>query len=312
MSVATRHQHDQDRAGAVAWTRELLYDPDSVAVLDSETTGMDPAAEFCELAVVDGNGYVLFDSLVQPDVPVCAQAREVHGITDEDLADAPKFPELWPEFREALTGRQVVAYNAQFDRKVFDHVLKRHNLQPASVPPWQCAMLQYAKYRGEWNEEKGDYRWPKLEGGDHTALGDARATLGVMREMAGSIDPESRRAAQKSVRGFLGRLEGRGAGELASEEQIEALEALAVRTWGDAGPGVVEEDAGKSIYAFTVAEASAWTSWFERAQPLTENQLQRLIIEGVKEQIGRPLHTLTAGEAGEWLVRFAKQEEASA
>jgi DNA polymerase-3 subunit epsilon len=32
---------------------------------------------------------------------------------------------------------------------------------------------------------RGGFRWQKLPGGDHSAIGDARATLAVIRRMAG-------------------------------------------------------------------------------------------------------------------------------
>ena len=47
-------------------------------------------------------------------------------------------------------------------------------------------MLEYAKFVGEWNNYHGNYRWQKLEGGDHSAAGDCLATLEVIRTMAGA------------------------------------------------------------------------------------------------------------------------------
>ncbi len=40
------------------------------------------------------------------------------------------------------------------------------------------------KYMGEWNYYHQSYKWPKLQGGDHTAVGDCQATLRVINEMA--------------------------------------------------------------------------------------------------------------------------------
>ncbi len=47
-----------------------------------------------------------------------------------------------------------------------------------------CAMVAYAQYVGEMNHKGTGYKWHKLRGGDHTALGDCRATLGLIRRMA--------------------------------------------------------------------------------------------------------------------------------
>jgi hypothetical protein len=51
------------------------------------------------------------------------------------------------------------------------------------LPPWECAMRAFAAYVGE-RSKRGGYRNQKLVGGDHTALGDARATLRLIEQMA--------------------------------------------------------------------------------------------------------------------------------
>jgi DNA polymerase-3 subunit epsilon len=45
-------------------------------------------------------------------------------------------------------------------------------------------MHWYAQFVGDWNEYHGNYKWQRLPGGDHSALGDCRATLAVLKEMA--------------------------------------------------------------------------------------------------------------------------------
>ena len=45
-------------------------------------------------------------------------------------------------------------------------------------------MIMYARFIGEWASWKDDYKWQKLPGGDHTALGDCIATLNIIKEMA--------------------------------------------------------------------------------------------------------------------------------
>jgi DNA polymerase III subunit epsilon len=45
-------------------------------------------------------------------------------------------------------------------------------------------MRRYAAYVGEPSKRGGGYRSQKLTGGDHSALGDALATLRLIEEMA--------------------------------------------------------------------------------------------------------------------------------
>ena len=39
-------------------------------------------------------------------------------------------------------------------------------------------------YAGQWDDYYQNYRWQRLPEGDHSALGDCRATLEVIRRMA--------------------------------------------------------------------------------------------------------------------------------
>jgi len=172
----------EDRRAAAEWARGLLAEPEKLAILDSETTGL-YGAEFVEVAVVDGNGEVLFESRVKPSVPVEDGARAVHGISDEDLAGAPTFARVWPRLRQALIGRRLVIYNAAFDGPILADSCRKAGAKETIAR--ECAMERWAEWVGEWSEWHGSYRWQKLPGGNHTALGDARATLAVLREMAG-------------------------------------------------------------------------------------------------------------------------------
>jgi len=51
----------------------------------------------------------------------------------------------------------------------------------APVAEWFCAMDIYAQFIGEINPQTGTYKWQKLQGGDHTALGDCEATLSIIK-----------------------------------------------------------------------------------------------------------------------------------
>lgn len=179
-------QRAADRATAVQWARDLLAADDWV-ILDSETTGLNDA-EFVQLAIIDHTGAVLFDSLIKPEGEIEPGAARVHGITAEMVMDAPSFEDVYFDISVIMDGKRVVVYNAPFDWGVWNNVLVR--AYPLTrgmdnpICPWLCAMLPYARYVGEWNDYRQDYRWQKLPAGDHSALGDCRATLKLIREMA--------------------------------------------------------------------------------------------------------------------------------
>jgi DNA polymerase III subunit epsilon len=56
-----------------------------------------------------------FSSLVRPSCPIPAEATDVHGISDADVASAPRFAEIAPGLLELLESVVFVAHNAAFD-----------------------------------------------------------------------------------------------------------------------------------------------------------------------------------------------------
>lgn len=49
---------------------------------------------------------------------------------------------------------------------------------------WHDVMAPYAAWYGDWSDYHGGWRYQRLPLGDHTAIGDCRATLKIMQEMA--------------------------------------------------------------------------------------------------------------------------------
>lgn len=188
------------RQEAVAWAASIVA-RDDVVYLDTETTGLDGTAEVIDIAVVDGSGRALLSSLVKPERSIPREATRVHGITNADVATAPRWPEVYATLREVLRPHPVVVvYNADFDRRIIGQCCAAHRLPHLSVE-WHCAMLRYAAYVGEWNPRYNSYRWHTLEQAasalgspmppSHRALDDALACLAVVRAMAGVTERRS-------------------------------------------------------------------------------------------------------------------------
>ena len=177
---------EEDRRAACVWASHLLRRLDW-ALIDTETTALDGVV--CEIGVIAGDGTVLFESLVNPESPVSPEARAIHGITDEELKASPPLTEVWPRLQEALRDRTtLVAYNAAFDRERLAQSARRSHLEELTQE-WACAMEAYAAYCGNWSEYHGNYTWIPLHG-SHRAVGDARAALERVREMAAVYERE--------------------------------------------------------------------------------------------------------------------------
>jgi DNA polymerase-3 subunit epsilon len=90
-------------------------------VLDTETTGLDPLAgnRIVEIGCIELVNMVATGRSLQiylnPEMPMPAGAQEVHGLSDDFLADKPLFADKVEELLEFLGDAQLVIHNAQFD-----------------------------------------------------------------------------------------------------------------------------------------------------------------------------------------------------
>ena len=161
--------------------------------LDTETTGLYRSSEVVEVAVVDAQGRELFDSLVRPTRGIPAEATAVHGITDEMVAKAPSWGEVWPHLRELLDGRQVGIYNAPFDMRMMRQSVEKQKMTWAPIGAEVCCVMKmYRRFYpslGKGKARKYSLATACREFGideeqTHGALADARLTAKVFGYLA--------------------------------------------------------------------------------------------------------------------------------
>lgn len=174
---------DEARNNAVAWAKRLLARPDWM-ILDTETTGLGRGAQVVQVAMLAPDGTPVLDTLVKATVPVEPEAFRIHRLGEEELKDAPSFAEVLPRIVEASQGKYLVIYNGDFDLRMLRQSALAVGLDTPLLMHYD-AMIEYARYYGEWNDYRHDFRWQKLPGGDHSAMGDCRAVLALIQRMAG-------------------------------------------------------------------------------------------------------------------------------
>lgn len=98
-------------------------------ILDTETTGLEwrQGDRVIEIGCIEllnrrPSGRRLHRYL-NPERPIGAGAQAVHGLTDEFLADKPKFADIADELLEFLNGAEVIIHNAPFDVGFLDYEL---------------------------------------------------------------------------------------------------------------------------------------------------------------------------------------------
>ena len=115
-------------------------------VLDTETTGLEPSDghRIIEIGCVElvdrrltGNTWHQY---INPDRTIDAGAIEVHGITNESLADKPGFADVTDEFLAFIRDAELIIHNAPFDVGFINHEFSLLDTSPGVVTDY-CTVL---------------------------------------------------------------------------------------------------------------------------------------------------------------------------
>jgi DNA polymerase-3 subunit epsilon len=137
---------------------------------------------------IDGKVVDTFYSLIRPPVLyIRPDFTDIHGLTVNDVKDAPTFADIWDSAVKPFTADlPLAAHNASFDMSVLRSVLEWHELD---IPPFSYFCTQRLSRR----------TWPGLESyaltalarkfgityNAHNALDDAM-TCGKLVQMSGA------------------------------------------------------------------------------------------------------------------------------
>lgn len=145
--------------------RDILF-------VEVDTTGVGYSDQVIEIAIVDINDKILFNSRFKPSMPIAVGATALHGLTDKDVAKSPTFDKLWGKIKKIFGNNQLAFYNAEFDTRLIAQTIyarfgtpdsRRHTfaeLLPNN--PVYCVMHKYAYYWREYSDYFGDYQYQKL------------------------------------------------------------------------------------------------------------------------------------------------------
>jgi DNA polymerase III epsilon subunit family exonuclease len=128
-------------AAAAAWAAPPPTAPlDEVVFVafDIETTGFGPSRQrIVELGAVRMAGGEIVEGrswLINPGIPIPWHASRVHGIEDEDVAEAPSFKSVYREFLSFAGDAVLLAHNASFDTGFLRAEMVRSGLEPDGRP----------------------------------------------------------------------------------------------------------------------------------------------------------------------------------
>ena len=176
--------------------------------IDLETTDNDiKTAEVVEIAAVrvrEGKIVDRYSSFVKPRVPIAPAAAATHGIKASDVATAPFFEDVWPEFRAFCGADVIVAHNGyDFDFRIL------HRMARAAGKPYDFTMfdtLPLARDLFPTSRKLVDLsrHFGIDTGKSHRALDDTLALAQVLLKLSEMKQVRARKSALVDLLGHLG------------------------------------------------------------------------------------------------------------
>ena len=131
---------------------------DEAAVVDVETTGLDPSSDrIISVAVVrarfadlrenpDGLHGTTMDVVVNPQCRIPRDASRVHGFTDSDVADKGPFSDVAQQFRDFIGDLPVIGHNVSFDKRFLSSEFKRAGVKTLARNKSFCTMRRFQDF----------------------------------------------------------------------------------------------------------------------------------------------------------------------
>lgn len=161
--VENLHRHYEKLAGfvrqyieqtTVEWARLVTTHPKALLLVVETTRIVDESGyassgesepiRFTALQLASGE---VWDQLLFPTYSRQVQGAEYHGLVLADLEGKPTISQAWPTIAEALEGRQVIIFGADWARRSISTVYPTHALDGA-----YCLHNKAKEYYGEFYE----------------------------------------------------------------------------------------------------------------------------------------------------------------
>jgi DNA polymerase-3 subunit epsilon len=215
-------------------------------ILDTETTGLEPEQghRIIEIGCVElinrRKSGRSFHRYLRPDREVDRGAIQVHGLTNEFLAQQPRFAEIVDELLEFITGAELIIHNAAFDLAFLDAELKRLG-GPVRVTRSLCGVIDTLPmarqmHPGQRNSLDALCKRYSIDNSHrelHGALLDAQILLEVYLAMTGGqtaliLGEETKSSADAAFEAVAAVIRPRGLLKVfrASEEELVAHERM--------------------------------------------------------------------------------------
>lgn len=187
-------------------------------VIDTETTGLGEDAEIIEIAIINMRGEVLLDTLVKPTKPIPPEVTEINHITNEMVANAPAWRDVFPIVLMIISGHKWLAWNSDFDARMLDQTCLCTGIY-ANKEAYYGALVTsrihtshidakavYDQWYGEFDEKRKAFKRQSLATaaarhgvsveGAHRALADCKMVLAVLQKVCAPVSRPERAAGE--------------------------------------------------------------------------------------------------------------------
>ena len=189
-------------------SRDIGKPLERYVTFDLETTDDDVATcgvvEIGAARVVNGAIVDRFHTMVNPFRPISTKATQIHGYTDGDVATAPPFATVFPQFRDFVGSDVLIAHNGQhFDIPVLQRLAAG---QPGveTLAFYDTLLLARSLSRVGASQADLAHRFGIDAGRAHHALDDAVTLAHVYRELEQQRAVRARKAVLANVLDYLG------------------------------------------------------------------------------------------------------------
>ncbi len=200
-----------------------------ITIFDTETTGMPnpslPLADQPHVIQFAAITYAFdetartfteiarYDQLIKPPFRIPTEGQQIHGITDEMVADKPSFAQVADQIQDIFQQADIaIAHNLEFDKAVlemeFERLQKSKNFLPGQIYDTMKETKELCKLPGR----HGGYKNPKLMelhqvllgetfANAHNAIKDVEATGRCVQKLleVGFFAPKAVEAAEPAI-----------------------------------------------------------------------------------------------------------------
>lgn len=206
-------------------------------VLDVETTGLEcwscRIVQIGIIKVINNEAVDHLNTYINPETHIPTSATDIHGITDNDVKDAPTYKQIADRVTDLLNNTTVVGHNVTFDLNFVQHILlecsnMQDDLRMEYVDTWE--------YANRLHLPVPDYKLQTLlkfygidPGEAHTAYDDARSTLELFNALRYEYAHKDEMEAKRKAEALEAKRQKREADKAARAEAFSASPLYDVR-----------------------------------------------------------------------------------